>query len=290
MTRKQWISFAGMLVGVTAAVGFSAGPGSQTPPADARLARILERTKEYCQKLEGAALDFTCIEKIEERTYSMIEDAPEGAAANPAGMAYNYKPANTPYYASTYVYDYQFVRKGNRKAENRVLIEENGKKKKNKDAVLTTTTVRVENALFGPIGLLGAAAQDLHEYRIAGEETEKGKKVLILEATLKASLDRVHCTGRIWVREDDASILKIAWDQTSVGNFEIIQETAKKMNAEPRLTSVTEYGQEKSGLRFPSKDTTEEGYLKHGRVQVRSLTTILYKDYKFFTVETQVKY
>jgi hypothetical protein len=290
MALKQWILFAGMLVGVTAAVGFSAGPGSQTPPADARLARILERTKDYCQKLERAALDFTCIEKIEERTYSTIDDAPEGAAANPAGMVYSYKPANTPYYANTYVYDYQFVRKGSRKAENRVLIEENGRKKKSKDAILTTTTVRVENALFGPIGLLGAAAQDLHEYRIVGEEMEEGNRVLVLEATLKATLDRVHCTGRIWVGEDDASILKIAWDQTSVGNFEIIRETAKTMNAEPRLTSITEYGQEKNGLRFPSKDTTEEGYLKHGRVQVRSLTTILYKDYKFFTVETQVKY
>jgi len=290
VARKQWISFTGMLVGVTAAVGFSAGPGSQTSPADARLARILERTKEYCQQLERAALDFTCIEKIEERIYSTIEEAPDGVVPNPSGVAYAYKPINTPYYASTYVYDYQFVRKASRKGENRVLIEENGRKKKNKDAVLTTTTVRVENALFGPIGLLGAAAQDLHEYRIVGEETEKGEQVLVLEATLKATLDRVHCTGRIWVREDDASILKIAWDQTSVGNFEIIRETAKKMNAEPRLTSVTEYGQEKNGLRFPSKDTTEEGYLKHGRVQVRSLTTILYKDYKFFTVETQVKY
>lgn len=290
MTRKQGISFTGLLIGVAAAVGFSAGSGSQAPPDGARLARILERAKEYCQKLEGAALDFTCVEKIEERTYSTIEDAPEGALANPAGMTYTYKPANTPYYASTYVYDYQFVRKGSRKAENRVLVEENGRKKKNKDAVLTTSTVRVENALFGPIGLLGAEAQDLHEYRIVGEETEKGEPVLVLEATLKATLDRVHCTGRIWVREDDASILKIAWDQTSVGNFEIIQATAKKMNAEPRLNSFTEYGQEKNGLRFPSKDTTEEGYLKHGRVQVLSLTTILYKDYKFFTVETQVKY
>jgi len=290
MARTRWILFAGMLVGVTAAVGFSAGRGAQTPSADARLTRILERTKEYCAKLERAALDFTCIEKIEERTYSTIEEAPEGVVPNPSGVAYTYKPINTPYYATTYVYDYQFVRKASRKAENRVLIEENGRKKKNKDAVLTTTTVRVENALFGPIGLLGAAAQDLHEYRIVGEETEKGKKVLVLEATLKATLDRVHCTGRIWVGEDDASILRIAWDQTTVGNFEIIRETAEKMNAEPRLTSVTEYGQEKNGLRFPSKDTTEEGYLKHGRLQVRSLTTILYKDYKFFTVETQVKY
>lgn len=290
MIRHACLRLIGVFIVLSAIAGPSMPPVPQDPPADARLARILERSKEYCAKLERAALDFTCIEKIEERTYSTIEEAPDGVVPNPSGVAYTYKPINTPYYANTYVYDYQFVRTGSRKAENRVLIEENGRKKKNKDAVLTTSTVRVENALFGPIGLLGDAAQDLHEYRIVGEETEKGKKVLVLEATLKATLDRVHCTGRIWVSEDDANILRIAWDQTSVGNFEIIRKTAEKMNAEPRLASVTEYGQEKNGLRFPSKDTTEEGYLKHGRVQVRSLTTILYKDYKFFTVETQVKY
>lgn len=290
MIRQARLRLIGAVFVLSAIAGQPLSSAPQGPPADARLARVLERTKEYCAKLERAALDFTCIEKIEERAYSTIEEAPDGVVPNPSGVAYTYKPINTPYYANTYVYDYQFVRTGSRKAESRVLIEENGRKKKNRDAVLTTTTVRVENALFGPIGLLGAAAQDLHEYRIVGEETEKGKKVLVLEATLKASLDRVHCTGRIWVGEDDASIRRIAWDQTSVGNFDIIRETAKTMNAEPRLTSITEYGQEKSGLRFPSKDTTEEGYLKHGRVQVRSLTTILYKDYKFFTVETQVKY
>jgi len=293
--RRGWVWMAGAVFVAWASFGPLAGPaGGQDPAADQRLAQLLAKAKSYCLRLETAALDFTCIEMIEERTYAMRLEAPDVVVPNTSvggtGVGYSYKPAKMPYYENTYVYDYQFVRKGSRKAENRVLIEENGRKKKNKDAVLTTSTVRVENALFGPIGLLGADFQDLHEYKIVGEETEKGKKVLVIEATLKNSLDRVHCTGRIWVREDDASILKIAWDQTSVGNFEIIRKTAEDMNAEPRLTSVTEYGQEKNGLRFPSKDTTEEGYLKHGRVQVRSLTTILYKDYKFFTVETQVKY
>jgi len=290
MTRHvRFVSLAALLV-----LGLAAGPSllrtSQEPAADARLARILERTKEYCAKLERAALDFTCLEKIEERTYSATEEAPDVSIPQPGGMSYAYKSIKTPYYANTYVYDYQFVRRGSHKTENRLLVEENGRKKKVREAVLTTMTVRVENALFGPIGLLGAAVQDLHDYKIVGEETEKGKKVLVVDAVSKVPLDRIHCTGRIWIREDDASILKIAWDQSSVGNFEIIRETAKRMGAEPRLTSVTEYGQEKGGLRFPSKDTTEEAYIKHGLVQVRSLTIILYKDYKFFTVETAVEY
>jgi hypothetical protein len=278
---------AGMALAVP---GQAPAAAAQAAPVDPRLARVLERTKAYCAKLERAALDFTCLEKIEERTYSMTEEAPDVSIPQPGGMSYAYKSVKRPYYANTYVYDYQFIRKGPDKKESRILVEENGRKKKEREAVLTTMAVRVENALFGPIGLLGAAVQELHTYTIVGEEKDKGKTVLVIDAVSSVPLDRVHCTGRVWVREDDASILKIAWDQASVGNFQLIRETARRMGAEPKLTSMTEYGLEKGGLRFPSQDVTEEGYLKHGLVQVRSLTMILYKDYKFFTVETEVGY
>jgi hypothetical protein len=259
---------------------------------DERLRRILERIKDYCLKLEKAALDFTCMEKIEEKMYSLPEIQPDTTIFAPSQQVviYSYQSPQRPY-SHTYVYDYQFVHKGDQKAEKRTLVEENGRKKNEEDAKLATLSVRVENALFGPIGLIGAQWQARHDYKIIGEETQKGKKIVVIEAVPKPSLNRPHCFGRIWVREDDASIVKIAWDQTSVGNFMMIQATAQKLKAEPRLTSVTEYTLEKNGIRFPSKDTTEEAYLlKNGKKFVRSLTTILYKDYKFFTVEFKVNY
>ena len=259
---------------------------------DERLRQILERIKGYCLKLEKAALDFTCMEKIEEKIYRLPEIQPDTIIFTPSQqvVAYSYRSPERPYF-HTYVYDYQFVHKGDQKAEKRALVEENGRKKNEKDAQLATLSVRVENALFGPIGLLGARWQAYHDYKIIGEETQKGKKIMVIEAVPKPSLNRPHCFGRIWVREDDASIVKIAWDQTSVGNFMMIQATAQELKADPRLTSVTEYNLEKNGIRFPSKDTTEEAYLlKNGKKYVRSLTTILYRDYKFFTVELEVNY
>jgi len=187
-------------------------------------------------------------------------------------------------------YDYQFVRKADRKIEKRTLLEEDGRKTKTDDAELATTTVRVQNALFGPVGLLGESAQSGHDYRIAAEESRKGRKVVIVEAVPKPGLERQHCYGRIWMHEDDGSIVKISWDQTSVGNFQMVRARAQEIGAEPQLSSITEFGLEKNGLRFPSQDTTEEAYLKGGAKLVKSLTTIVYKDYKFFTVETVVQY
>jgi hypothetical protein len=295
MKKNPWLPILVLVFTAFAIVdGASALSAPQEAAGDVKLARILEQTKAYCLKLEKAALDFTCVEKIEEKTYILPEILPDTFVSNPSQAArvtgYSYPSLRKPY-SYHYVYDYQFVRKGGLKTERRTLIEENGRKKKEEDARLTTLSIRVENALFGPIGLLGAEWQPHHEYKIIGEETQKGRKFIIIEAVPKPSLNRPHCFGRIWVQEDDARIAKISWDQTSVGNFLKVQATAERLKAEPRLSSVTEYGLEKNGVHFPSKDTTEEAYLlKNGKKFVRSLTTILYKDYKFFTVETEVAY
>jgi hypothetical protein len=41
----------------------------------------------------------------------------------------------------------------------------------------------------------------------------------------------------------------------------------------------------------PFRDYSEEAYLKpDGKKFVRSLTSVIYRDYKFFTVETDIKY
>jgi hypothetical protein len=293
MKRINWPAFLVWFCFVLGVIsGISSLSARQESGGDERLKKIFVRIKDYCLKLERAALDFTCMEKIEEKMYSLPEIQPDTTIFAPSQQVviYSYQSPKRPY-SHTYVYDYQFVHKGDQKTEKRTLIEENGRKKNEKDAQLATLRVRVENALFGPIGLLGAQWQAYHDYKIIGEETQKGKKIVVIEAVPKPSLNRPHCFGRIWIREDDASIVKIAWDQTSVGNFMMIQATAQELKADPRLTSVTEYTLEKNGIRFPSKDTTEEAYLlKNGKKFIRSLTTILYRDYKFFTVELEVNY
>ncbi len=55
--------------------------------------------------------------------------------------------------------------------------------------------------------------------------------------------------------------------------------------------SATEFGSKKNGLRFPSLDLTEEACVgKDGKKFVRAVTKIVYKDYKFLTVETETDF
>ena len=214
MRRISWLSFliwSGFVLGVIGSM--SSLSARQESGDDEKLREILVRTKDFCIKLEKAALDFTCKEKIEEKIYKPPEIEPDTVIASPSQypgrVAYSYPSLQRPY-LHTCVYDYQFIHKEGQKTENRTLIEENGRKKNEKNAKPETLSIRVENALFGPIGLLGADKQAQHDYKIVGEETQKGKKIMVIEAVPKPFLNRPHCFGRIWVREDDASIKKIA--------------------------------------------------------------------------------
>lgn len=242
-------------------------PGPQTGPDDARLAKILERAAGYCRKLDRAALDFVCLEEVTETSR-------------------NYSPRT-----EVYLYDYQFVRKQEEVRERRNLVAVNGRKAALDDVALHTLTVQYKNVLFGPIGLLSEYWQGHHVYRFAGEDAVHGEKTVVIEATPGSTAREPHPYGRIWIKESDGSVLKIVWDQRSLGNFRSIEEWAAKHDAEPLVTAYSEFRFEKNGLRFPNRIYMEQAYIrKNGRKSVFSESSVLYKDYKFFTVETEIKY
>jgi hypothetical protein len=145
--------------------------------------------------------------------------------------------------------------------------------------------------MMGPVGLFGARFQPGYEYTIVGEEKKKRRKVVIVEAEPK--LDDPTSTnlyGKAWLFADTGDILKIEWNENRIGHFEIFEERGKQFERIPRIRVRSEFEIEKNGLRFPSRLFMEEAYsTKHGRAFVRSKTTVEYKDFKFFTVEVEIK-
>jgi outer membrane lipoprotein-sorting protein len=232
-----------------------------------RLAAILKKSEEYCQRLDQAALDFVCLEEVTE-------------------MTRYYTP-----HTDIYLYDYQFSRKDQETKEKRNLISVNGEKANIRDSSLNTVMFQYRNVLFGPVGLLSQAWQAYHDFKLFGEDTINKEKAVVVEAKPKPFLLTPHCYGKIWIKEEDGSVLKIVWDQRSLGNFPSVEEWAKIHDAEPQITAYSEYGFEKNGLRFPSRSYTENAYIeKDKRKFVNAEISILYKNYKFFTVETEIKY
>lgn len=256
-------------------------PGSEAEPD---LDKILQKCAEYCAKLAGSALDFVCFEKIKEEIFYSPR-----VFVSKYGTRYTSSGRSTQ--KNVYIYDYQLIRKDLQVKERRTLVEENGEKKDEKNARLRTHLFGHENIIFGPVGLLSEFWQQYYQYKIIKTEKLMGEKTFVIEATPIPYLQTNNLYGKIWIKKDDFSILKIEWDQASIRNYELIEENAQKLNAKPLIKFYSEYGYEKNGIRFPSKYSVTEIYIhKRGIRYMRSRTTVTYKNYKFFTVETQVKY
>ena len=251
-------------------LALAATPGQSRAQAQAdpeRLATLLERAANYCRKLDRAALDFICFEEVKELADRHLRRF------------------------DTFLYDYQFVRKKDDVKEDRKLVAVDGRKAPRALPPVQPAAFRYRNVLFGPIGLLSEHWQSFHVYRIVGAETLFGEKTVVVEATPLPKTHESHPYGRIWVRETDGSVLKIVWDQASLGNFAEIAEWAAANEAEPMITAYSEYRFEKNRLRFPSRSYTRQAYIrKDGSKFVNAELSVVYKDYKFFTVETEVAY
>jgi hypothetical protein len=267
------------------AAGFTSGRATAVPPpeiSDDALTRILERTREYCRKLGSASLNFVCTEFVENHEYS------------PPIRLYSTTPVKgvRKVDSESFVYDYQLVASGTSVKETRTLVRENGELRDEKNATIKTRIFKHKNLIFGPVGLLSEYWQPRHAYSYIGEDRSGGTKTFLVEAGPAGPPEPGHLYGKVWVSQEDYSILKIEWDQKSLSAFPIIERQAKSFGPDtvPGIVLTAEYGIEKNGIRFPSRVTILEDYRDiKGTIRV-SETTIIYKDYKFFTVETDVKY
>lgn len=267
---------------LTAAIGGSPIVMRQDSLPTDPLPRILEKTREYCQRLGAASLYFICRERIDERQFSpplrIFSTVASGGARHVSSLSLEY--------------DYQLIRKGESIEEKRILVRENRQPRNEPDAVLKTKIYKHKYLVFGPVGLLGEYWQPRHSYSYLGEDTVDKEKAFIIEAKPSGFQEPNLLYGKVWVREKDFAIVKIEWDQRSLGNFERVEKTAELIGhgAEPRVSIVGIYGVEKNGIRFLSRLVIREDYESERGTYRVSETAVLYKDYKFFVVETEVRY
>jgi hypothetical protein len=260
----------------------------EAPPArtdQSQLASVLNGGREYCRRLETAALNFVCLEEASERI-NLSRDG-KAIVVDPSIMLSRVPPADL-IKKNSYSYDYQFIRKDGQIKEKRVLLSINGKKAQEKDAPARTGAFQYADILLAPIQLLDERFSEFYAYRLVREDMLNGEEAWVLEVSPRLSVVENYLGGTLWLRQSDYGILRIDWDPATFGRYESILRRAREQNTEPRVTSFTEFGFEKNGIRFPSLDFTEEGYLgRDGKKFVRAVTTVVYKNYKFFTVETE---
>ena len=296
--RRRWKRGTLGVMGAVLFLGIALDPPpagtSQTPPA-VDLESILKKAADYCRKLEASVLDFVCREEVVEKVDSSRDTAkplvPQydwnwmrgGAGTTVSSIM---RPAK-----NTFIYDYQCIRAKHVIRETRTFIELNGRKRNDPDAPLMTTSIAYRNALLGPVNLFSDLSQNAYEFRIAGKEKLEKRPVVVIEAKPQpGGFEPLCLSGKAWVDPGTAEILKIEWTQKPAERAEIFAQREEKIKGKLRLTLRTEFRAEKNGIRFPSKLWIEEAYInERGRAFVRSETNVVYKDFKFFTVEVEVR-
>ncbi len=301
--------FFGLAVGLIIAgmpVVWSTPQQDKDPPA-----AILKKAQEYCRRLDRAVLDFACREEVKEEVNirehppaTTIMPPPEDWGGITPKMMVIPAPRDS-FRSYTYAYDYLFVRRGRSVQERRDradgdrgpsiqerrdLTETNGLKTLKTDAVPETKHFKFRDIAFGPSALLGEGAADKFTYSTVKSKKLKGAAAILVACVPRPENEGKVLSGSAWIREKDGAVLRIDWNPESFGSYGEVMAVANRYKMTPRVESWTEFGEEKNGICFPSLDRTEEAYSGGGSALfVRSKTTIKYLNYKFFTVEVDVR-
>jgi hypothetical protein len=299
MIKRSWV-FGALLSVLVGALCAQEKPAPANDPF--QLALVLKAAREYSRRLEAAALDFICLEEVTEKVDLSRENVRSNVSQLPTNRVVTGTGSGGPAELrfdttvavkrnSICLYDYQFVRRVGKIKEKRTLLEKDGKKVHPDAPVPANKAFNYSDILLAPVQLLDDRFSEFYSYRLLGKETVGDTEAWVLEVTPRLSGVARYLGAKLWLKADDASVLRIEWDPSTFGNYEAILARAKAYKAEPELRSVTEFGVEKNGLRFPSADLTEEAYRGgDGKLYVRARTNIVYKDHKFFTVETEATF
>jgi hypothetical protein len=190
----------------------------------------------------------------------------------------------------TYVYDYQMIRRGDEREEQRTLLRENNKKRNKANTKLELQRYYAQYLVYGPVGFLSYYWQSHFNYTLLGTESLDGRETLKIEAVPRSEREENYSFGTIWVDKSDYSVVKIEWDPRSLPGYnEDVDSSIGNLKREVSW-NVT-YGVGKNGIRFPSLQTLEETLISHtGKRFPKYRVAISYENFKFFIVETEIKW
>ena len=256
------------------------------------LNKILIRTAEYCENVKNMALYYVCKEKISNKKYlyrvkKVIKRNPD-TSWMVSTKKLEFKGSKT----KTFTYDYQLIKKQEEITEKRSLLEVDGKKNNKENSQLEKMKLKYfsKYLVYGPVGFLSKYWQKHFDYEIIGKDTVEKKEAIIIKARPCAPRQENYNIARIWIDIQNYSILRIEWESLSIRDYQ--EETIQFPVGEYRKTVIwnVTFGVEEKGVRFPSEQLIQEVFInENGEKKILEEIIFSYVDYKFFTVETEVK-
>jgi hypothetical protein len=281
--------FALMMVSLSFGLSPGASWSQQAPakPGQATLAAILEATAKYCEAVKEMALFFVCTERVSEKE-NFFTRGPRGARSMSSDIL-RVSDAKT----RTFVYEYQIIKVKDDIRENRILIEEDGQKRHQEDAELTTLKISARNVVYGPVGFFSRYWQDQFRYEVLGREPLGRKEAIVVSVVPAIEREENNNRGRAWIGAEDFRILRLELEPPFAEDSAVLmgdQNAAVGAKYYRHITWTIDYGVETKGILFPSRQTIREWYRSDtGFSTIKREVVFDYSNYKFFTVEVSVK-
>jgi len=256
----------------------------------AKLSEILNKTAKYCERVKSIALFYVCQEEIKDKMF--FYHVSSAARTTPYGTV-EIVPSKTLKLRRTrnysYLYDYQLIKKGEDLSEQRILLEKNRRKKHKENAELEVK-FNSKYIIYGPVGFLSRYWQGYFDYEIIGQKRIEKKMAAIIKATPKSNNEENKNFAKIWINEEDGSIIQIEWEPESIIDYVEKNTESWVGNLETAVVWRVTYGIEKNGVRFPSRQHIQEFLVTEGdKKYIRNETITTFKNYKFFIVEYEIK-
>jgi len=257
----------------------------------AKLELILKKCANYCERVKSIALYYVCREEIIDKTNSYriantLSSSPYEIVEKVPSRPLKLKSRRI----SSYLYEYQLINKEKELQELRTLLKKNNRKQNIENAQLETR-FKAKYPVYGSVGFLSRYWQDYFSYTIIGQERIGKIQATIIRATPQPNNKENRNLAKLWINEKDCSILQIEWESNSIYDFDGRNIAFKNGEFGTVVMWSVAYGLEKNGVRFPSRQLTQEFLVSEsGERYLRNRITTNFIDYKFFIVETEIKY
>jgi len=266
-------------------VGFLSAEINLTKNDEDLLNKYLAGSAEYCKKLKGEAFHFYCKEKILfERDEFILESTRRGNLKRRRSSTKSY-------------FDYQLIQESGKLKERRRLISDKVADVEMDPSELLLSFLS-EKAVFGPNSILDQARQSNFNYKILEYKKTKENDLVIIKAIPKIPGKTFFLSAEVYIDKKNFSIRKIVATPVFIKGYENMKRTASYFKTRLFLDCEIRFDQSYKGLFFPTLITITERY-KGGPVVNRntgskgwekSKTTFKYYEYRFFDVDTEVKF
>lgn len=260
-------------------------PGLPARPASLPNA-VLEKAGDYCERLKSVALNYICDERIVRTSYLYDVRRFVKQAGELPRLRWELKRTST----REVVYDYQLIKKGDALEERRKALKVDGRAWRRNDLPPNILPYQAKYIVYGPVGFLSKYWQSRFDYFEEDPEKVSGGGPAAVFTSQPNEWREENCVyGRLWIDPETGAVLRLAWDPASIDFFHPEEVRESFAGLIKQLVWTAEYGVEKNGIFFPSRQDIREEYVgPAGEVIVGDVWTVTYENYRFFNVGVDV--